>query len=240
MTYPPQPGQPYDPAQQPAAQPDPYGQGQPAPDPYAQPAPDPYAQPAQDPYAQPGQYPPPQQPGAYGHTSGAPYGQPGGDPYAQQPPTQHFQVPQQPMYAAPTAPQKSKVGLFAAIGGGALLVVILLVVLIVALSGGGPGGVVEEYLEAAKAADFEEANNLVCSLDSDTYLDPTAFSDPADRAEWEAAVADMEWEVLSESEVGDSASVVVKITSSSEFLAGTETFTLEKIDGDWKVCSSGS
>jgi len=245
VTYPPQPGQPYDPAQQPA-QPDPYGQGQPpAQDPYAQPAQDPYGQqPVQDPYAQPAQYPPPQQPDPYGHTSGAPYGQqqygpPAGDPYAQQPPTQGFQLQGgQPGYGAPV-PQKSKVGLFAALGGGAALVVILIVVLAIALSGGGPGETVEDYLAASKDADFEAANDLVCSIDSDTYTNPADFADDADLAEWKAVVADMEWEVLSESEVGDSASVTVKITSSSEVLAGNHTFTLEKMDGDWKVCSSG-
>lgn len=243
MTYPPQPGQPYDPAQQPA-QPDPYAQGQPpAPDPYAQPAQDPYGQPAQDPYAQQAQYPP-QQPDAYGHTSGAPYGQqqygqPAGDPYAQQPPTQGFQLQGGPPgYGAPV-PQKSKAGLFAALGGGAALVVILIVVLAIALSGGGPGDVVEDYLQASKDADFTAANDLVCSIDSDTYTDPADFADDADLAEWKAVVADLDWEVVTESEVGDSASVTVKITSSSEMLAGTHTFTLEKIDGDWKVCSSG-
>ncbi|HEY1177952.1 MAG TPA: hypothetical protein VGF17_17480 [Phytomonospora sp.] len=228
MTYPPQPGQPYDPAQQPA-QPDPYTQGQPTPDPYAQPAPDPYAQ--QAPY-------PPQQPGAYGHTSGAPYGQPAGDPYAQQPPTQGFPAPGQPMYGAPV-PQKSKAGLFAAVGGGAALVVILIVVMVIALSGGGPGDTVESYLEAAKDADFTEANSYVCSIDSDTYMDPADFTDDAELTEWKDAVADMEWEVLTESEVGDSASVTVRITSSSAMLAGDAEFKLEKIDGDWKICSGG-
>lgn len=261
----PDPYAPYPPAQQ---QPDPSSPYPPADPQAAVPPQEPLggqygptsAPPAQDPYAQtsapPAAYPPPVQ-DPYAQTSAppaaypaAPYppAQPQYDPYAQtsappapqvdaygNPITQAFQAP---MYAAPVPPQKSKAPLFAAIGGGAALFVVALIVLIVLVSGGGPADKVEDWLSAIKDKDVTEANSMVCDTD-DPYIDSDDLDSTDEQAEFDKMIADLSWEVVSEHEAGDQATVRMKLISSGP-MSGEVDFELVKRSGDWFICGVDS
>lgn len=222
----------------------------------------PYAPPVQDPYAQTSAppaaymppaapYPPQPQHDPYAQTSAPPapqvdaYGNPVPAGYAPPPPqvdaygnpvTQAFQAP---MYAGPQPPQqKSKTGLFAAIGGGAALFVVALIVLIVVLSGGGPTDTVKDWLSALKDKDITEANSMVCSTE-DPFIDSDDLDSTDEQAEFDEMVADLSWEVVSEHEAGDQATVRMKLISSGP-MSGQVDFSLEKRDGDWFICGVDS
>lgn len=146
MTYPPPPGVPGDPGQQPMPDPyapgggypppqgDPYGQpptgdpyGQPPMDPYGQPpAADPYGQPPQDPYGSPPMSGVPMSPGAPGMAP---------DPYTQAP--MPGMPGQQPSFLGGQPPQKSNLGwILGGVGGAAVLIIIVVIGIVVLNSGG--------------------------------------------------------------------------------------------------------
>ncbi|GLZ80033.1 hypothetical protein Afil01_48400 [Actinorhabdospora filicis] len=224
----------YGPTSAPPAQ-DPYAQTSAPPNPYAQPAapPDPYAQTSAPPAAYPAAPYPPAQPqyDPYAQTSAPPA--PQVDAYGN-PITQAWQAP---MYTAPQPP-KSKAPLFAAIGGGAALFVVALIVIIVLVSGGGPTGTVEDWLAAVKDKDITEANSLVCDTD-DPYIDTDDLDSTDEQAEFDKMVADLSWEVVSEHEAGDQATVRMKLISSGP-MSGEVDFELVKRGGDWFICGVDS
>ncbi|ADD42065.1 hypothetical protein [Stackebrandtia nassauensis] len=146
MTYPPPPGVPGDPGQQPMPDPyapgggyapppsDPYGPP-PQGDPYGAPQGDPYGAPPQDPYGTP-------PPDAYGSPpmSGVPMspGAPGmaPDPYTQAP--MPGMPGQQPSFLGGQPPKKSNLGwILGGVGGAAVLIILVVVGIVLVNSGGG-------------------------------------------------------------------------------------------------------
>ncbi len=156
-----------------------------------------------------GAYAAPVAPGAYGGGPGGP-----GGPYG---------VGQPP-------PRKKRTGLVIGIIAGALVVVVGLAIGLVALvsdGGGKPSEKVQAYLEALAAGDAPKALNQAAKAPDTTF----ATSEALKAQQKVAGISSIE--VSSGSRSGNRA----RVTATYKFgeKQADETYTLTKIDGDWKI-----
>ena len=119
--------------------------------------------------------------------------------------------------------------------GGAALVLILMVVGVVLLirtvGSDSPRDVAEAYMEAVEDRDAGALRNLVCN----EHKDDAAEDVPSGNN------ALVSWEIVSDSESGDSATVKVRVTVRVSGETNTATLSLKMIkeDGEWRICDIG-